>query len=122
MMRRALVAVAMAAAVAMVSRPVLAHGGHEHKVMGKVVAIDEERIEVEATDGRMVTGALRADTTYLRDKVAVSRPDVKLGERVVIVVVEDKDTGQKVKQVLLGAAQSAEHRHCHRRSILVIFN
>jgi hypothetical protein len=89
----------------------LAHEGHEHKVMGKVVAIDEKRIEVEATDGKKVTGALSTDTKYLRDKTPAARADVKVGERVVIVVVEDKDKVQNVKQVLLGAASSSAHKH-----------
>ena len=88
----------------------LAHEGHEHKVMGKVVTIDEKKIEVESTDGKKVTGVLSPDTKYLRDKAATARTDVKVGERVVIVVVEDKGKVQNVKQVLLGAA-AAEPKH-----------
>ena len=103
-------AIAMMALVAM-SGQLLAHEGHEHKIMGKVVTIDEKKIEVESTDGKRVTGALNADTKYLRDNVPASRGDVKVGERVVIVVVEDKDKVQNVKQVLLGTIPSAEHKH-----------
>ena len=91
----------------MLTGQVLAHEGHEHKIMGKVVTIDEKKIEVESTDGKKLTGALGPDTKYLRDKTVASRSDVKVGERVVIVVVEDKDKVQNVKQVLLGAAPSA---------------
>jgi hypothetical protein len=98
--------VAVLALVAMTGRG-LAHEGHEHKVMGKVVTIDEKKIEVESTDGKKVAGVLSPDTKYLRDKTVASRSDVKVGERVVIVVVEDKDKVQNVKQVLLGAAPSA---------------
>ena len=80
-----------------------AHEGHEHKVMGKVVAVSESKIEVEATDGKKVEAVLLATTKYLRDKATVARTDIKVGERVVIVTVEEK--GQKnVKQVLVGAA------------------
>jgi hypothetical protein len=89
----------------------LAHEGHEHKVMGKVLAIDEKTIEVEANDGKKVTGTLSPATKYLRDKAAAARTDVKVGERVVIVVVEDKNKVQNVKQVLLGAASSTGHKH-----------
>jgi hypothetical protein len=88
-----------------------AHEGHEHKVMGKVVAIDDKRIEVESTDGKRVTGVLSADTKYLRDEMPAARTDVKVGERVVIVVVEDKAKVQNVKRVLLGARSSEEHKH-----------
>ena len=87
----------------------MAHEGHEHKVMGKVVAIDDKKIEVEATDGKKVTGVLSAETKYTRDKAQATFADVKVGARVVIVVVQEKDV-QKVKEVLLGQA-AAEHKH-----------
>jgi predicted DNA repair protein MutK len=109
-MRKAFVAMAVVALVA-TGGLLLAHEGHEHKVMGKVVTIDEKKIEVESTDGKRVAGVLSAETKYLRDKVVAARTDVKVGERVVIVVVEDKDKVQNVKQVLLGAAPSADHKH-----------
>ena len=107
---KAFAAMAVTALVA-VSGLLLAHEGHEHKIMGKVVTIDEKKIEVDATDGKKVSGVLSADTKYLRDKTPAARTDVKVGERVVIVVVEDKDKAQNVKQVLLGAAASADHKH-----------
>jgi hypothetical protein len=109
-MRKAYVAIAVAALVA-ASGLVSAHEGHEHKIMGKVVTIDDKKIEVESTDGKKVSGVLSADTKYLRDKTPSARADVKVGERVVIVVVEDKDKVQNVKQVLLGTAPAADHKH-----------
>jgi mono/diheme cytochrome c family protein len=36
---------------------------------------------------------------------------LKVGDRVVIVVVEDKDKAQNVEQVLLGTAPAADHKH-----------
>jgi hypothetical protein len=73
--------------------------------MGKVVAVTETSIEVETTDGKKVSGVLLASTKYLRDKTAVGRADVKVGERVVIVTVEEK--GQKnVKRVLLPSGKA----------------
>lgn len=108
-MRKIFAALAAMALVALSGR-VLAHEGHEHKVMGKVVAIDENKIEIESTDGKKVAGTLSGETKYLRDKAAAARTDVKVGERVVIVLVEVKDKVQNVKQVLLGAPASAEHK------------
>ena len=110
-MRKTFVATAVMALVTAGGGLGLAHEGHEHKIMGKVVTIDEKKIEVESTDGKKVSGALSADTKYLRDKTPAARADVKVGERVVIVVVEDKDKVQNVKQVLLGTAAAAEHKH-----------
>jgi hypothetical protein len=109
-MRKAFVATAVAALVA-ASGLGFAHEGHEHKIMGKVVTIDEKKIEVESTDGKKISGALSAETKYLRDKAQAARAEVKVGERVVIVVVEDKNGVQNVKQVLLGAGSSADHKH-----------
>lgn len=89
---------------------VLAHEGHEHRIMGKVVTVDEKSIAVESVDGEQVTGVLGVETKYMRDKAAVARTDVKIGERVVIVIVEGKNKVQNVKQVQLGAAATAEHK------------
>lgn len=87
-----------------------AHEGHEHKVMGKVVAVSESKIEVETQDGKKVEGVLLATTKYLRDKAVAARTDVKVGERVVLVTVDEK--GQKnVKQVLLGTASAEPAKH-----------
>ena len=110
-MRKAFVATVVMALVAAGSGLGFAHEGHEHKIMGKVVTIDEKKIEVEATDGKKLSGVLSADTKYLRDKTPAARGDVKVGDRVVIVVVEDKDKVQNVKQVLLGTAPAAAHKH-----------
>jgi hypothetical protein len=91
------------ALVAGLAAPAPAHEGHAHKYMGKVVTVSESKIEIETTDGKKVEGALVATTKYLRDKTPVTPADVKVGERAVVVIVEEK--GQKhVKEVLLGAA------------------
>jgi hypothetical protein len=105
-MRRQFVAMTLIAVVA-VAGQVLAHEGHEHKVMGKVVAIDEKTITVETLDAKKLTGVLSAETKYMRDKIVVARTDVKVGERVVVVIVEEHEM-QMVKQVLLGAGNTQE--------------
>lgn len=111
-MRRKVVAMTLITLAALAGR-VLAHEGHEHKIMGKVVAIDEKTIAVESLDGKKVTGMLVPSTRYMRDKAAVARTDVKVGERVVIVVVQEKQA-QNVKQVLLGTAGADEHKGEHK--------
>lgn len=107
-MRRTLVVMALAVPALVRTGGALAHEGHEHKIMGKVVMIAESKIEVELPDGKKVTGALSAETKYIRDKAAVAWTDVKVGERVVIVVVEDKSKIKNVKRVLLGAVNPTE--------------
>jgi hypothetical protein len=104
--------VAMSWAVAGVA---IAHEGHEHKVMGKVVAVDDKHIEVEAKDGTKVSGVLGPETRYMNGKAVASLTDVKVGDRVVLTVVQEKEQ-QNVKAVLLGAkalatTKPAAHRH-----------
>jgi hypothetical protein len=104
------VSIAAFLAVAGVAR---AHEGHDHKVMGKVAAVSASQIQVETADGKKVTAALTAETKYSRDKAAAAQADVKVGERVVIVVVEEKGV-QRAKQVLLGAAPAEKPKaHAH---------
>jgi hypothetical protein len=111
-MHTKITAVLMAASVA-VAGIARAHEGHDHKVMGKVAAISAQQIEVETADGKKVTAALTAETKYSRDKAAATLADVKVGERVVIVVVEEKGV-QKVKQVLLGTVGPEKPKaHAH---------
>lgn len=109
-MRRALLvaAAAVAAAIGAADRAA-AHEGHEHKVMGKVASIADGKIEVETKDGKKVSAVLTSGTRYLRGKRTVDLADVKVGERVVIVVVEEKKV-QNVKRVLLGEATSGPAR------------
>jgi len=113
MKREMVVGLSLAAALVIPGR-LLAHEGHEHKIMGKVAAIDEKTIVVDSLEGKKVTCMLTSATRFMRDKTAVTRTDVKIGERVVIVVVEEKQA-QNVKQVLLGMAAAeapkAEHKH-----------
>jgi hypothetical protein len=99
-MRRWFLTTALGTLVAVAAETV-AHEGHEHKHMGKVVSVQAQQIEVETKDGKKVTGVLGPETKYLRGKAAAALADVKVGERVVILVVEERKV-QKVKQVLLG--------------------
>ena len=110
-MHTKITAVLIAASFA-VAGSALAHEGHDHKVMGTVAAVSAQQIEVETADGKKVAAALTAQTKYTRDKAAVSQGDVKVGERVVIVVVEEKGV-QRAKQVLLGAAREEKPKHAH---------
>jgi hypothetical protein len=92
--------------------PARPHEGHDHKVMGKVAGVSAQQIEVDTADGKKVTAALTSETRYSRDKAAATRADVKVGERVVIVVVEEKGV-QRAKQVLLGTAREEKPKHSH---------
>ena len=116
MRKQAVVALLLAGAVA-VPAYVRAHEGHEHKAMGKVAVLDAAHIEVEGQDGKKTSVQLTPATKYMKDKTAATAADVKVGQRVVVVYVEDeKAKVLTATQVLLGvsdktAAPEKPHEH-----------
>lgn len=80
----------------------LAHEGHAHKVMGTVTALDANHVEIVAKDGKKVSILLNKETKYTNGKTPVNPADIKVGERVVLSVVEEGGK-QTAKEVLLGS-------------------
>lgn len=68
--------------------PVLAHEGHQHKVMGTVAAIDDVQIKIKGKDGNQVSIQLQLDTEYKKGDQPATLADVKVGERVVVTYSE----------------------------------
>ena len=83
-----------------------AHEGHAHKVMGKVTAVDDKRIEVEGKDGKKVSGLLGPKTMFMNGKAMAVLADVKVGQRVVVTMVEQNEK-MNVTEVLLGVKEDA---------------
>ena len=102
-------AVALLGALTMAPAGLFAHEGHEHKVMGTVAAIQADRIEVAPKEGDKVMAVVTKDTKFLRGKATASAADVKVGERVVLVYVQEKD-GKSATQILLGDAAVGDAR------------
>ena len=81
----------------------IAHEGHEHKAMGTVAAVDTKRIEVADKDGKKASFRLTPETKYMHGTMAAEASHVTVGQRVVVVYVEnEKDKTNVAKQVLLG--------------------
>jgi hypothetical protein len=70
---------------------VLAHPGHEHKIMGTVSVVHHNHVEVKATDGTMSMFTVNEKTRILRGNAKVSADAIKVGERVVVMASETKD-------------------------------
>jgi hypothetical protein len=70
---------------------VLAHPGHEHKIMGTVSVVHQNHIEVKATDGTMSMFTMNEKTRVLRGNAKVSADSIKVGERAVVAAIETKD-------------------------------
>ena len=46
----------------------VAHEGHEHKVMGTVTTVDAHQVEIEMADGKKTSVQLTKKTKYLQGK------------------------------------------------------
>jgi len=89
------------------------HEGHAHKVMGTVVSITAEQIEVSTADGKKETIALTKETVFKKEKALGTAKDVMVGMRVVLSVVE-KEGKKSVTEVMVGAmAMPAATPHKH---------
>jgi hypothetical protein len=104
----------LAAALALVtasSNLVVAHPGHAHKVMGTVAVINGHHVEVKDAAGKVTMHMLDAKTKVKRGKTVVQASDIKVGDRIVVSIVESKDAAGKavttVTEVLLGGTPVA---------------
>ena len=104
-MRTVGIAFALAVSLA-VSGAALAHEGHEHKLMGTVSAVNQLKLELDTQDGHKETVALDKTTKCLRGKQPATIQDIKVGDRVVVTLV-DGPQGKVAKEVLLAAGDKA---------------
>ena len=86
---------------------VLAHPGHDHKVMGTVTMAAPDHVMLKDTDGKEVTVHVTKDTKILRAKKPVKIEDVKAGMRVVITAVTEKEQ-LMAKTIELGVAPATK--------------
>jgi hypothetical protein len=77
----------------------LAHPGHEHKIMGTVSAVHQNHIEVKATDGKTSMFTMNEKTRLWRGNAKVNADAIKVGERVVVTAIETKDKDGKALMV-----------------------
>jgi hypothetical protein len=91
--------------------PMLAHEGHDHKVMGTVALVQERRVDVKGSDAKTSIVMLDAKTKIVRGKAIVTAADIKTGDRIVVTATETKDKDGKTiflaKEVLLGSTPAA---------------
>src|SRR5687768_501840 len=85
-----------------------AHEGHAHKVMGTLVARQDNRLQLKTTDGKVVTVVVTDKTTFARGKQKVDAAALKVGERVVIEVAGEKDMTAKVVTMAAPAPATAK--------------
>ena len=88
------------------SARVVAHEGHEHKVMGTVTMAATDHAMLKDKDGKDVTIKVTKDTK-VKAKPMIKVEDLKAGTRVVITAVEQKDKSMTAKTIEVGAVAAA---------------
>lgn len=97
-MRIIIVALSSFAVLAPVA--LLAHEGHKHRVMGVVAAVDAGHVEIETKDAKKVSVLINKETKCLRGQKPASTTEIRIGERIVVTVVE-KGGKQTAREILL---------------------
>ena len=85
----------------------LANEGHEHKVMGTVTMAAADHVMLKDKDGKDVMVKVTKDTK-IKAKPAVKVEDIKVGTRIVITAVEEKDKSMTAKSIEVGAAAAGK--------------
>lgn len=100
------------AAMALAARIGVAHDGHDHLIMGTVMARDGKHLEVKTPSGEVLSIAVTDKTTTLRDKKKIPYNDVQVGRRVAVNIGNGEDP-LIAREIRLGAvltqAASAGH-------------
>jgi hypothetical protein len=84
----------------------LAHEGHDHKVMGTVTMAAVDHVMVKDRDGKDVMVKVTKDTR-VKAKPALKVEEIKPGTRIVVTAVENKDKSMTAKIIEVGVAQAA---------------
>lgn len=91
------------AAVTLGARAGFAHDGHDHLIMGTVMARDEKHLDVKTPSGEVLSIAVTDKTTTMRDKKKAAYKEVAVGRRVVVNIGNGEDP-LIAKEIRLGAA------------------
>ena len=84
----------------------LAHGGHVHKILGTVESVQGNHVQVKATDGKTVMVMLAAKTKITRGTTRLDATALKVGERVSVDAMQEKDM-MMAQTIKLGTAPAA---------------
>jgi hypothetical protein len=107
--KRILVAIAF---VGLTAFPVFAHNGHHDRIMGTVSTIQDTRVEVKGNTGKTSTIVLTDKTKVLRGTQALTRAEIREGDRVVVIAMSMKGSDGKpmlmAEEVRLGVAPVAK--------------
>ena len=85
----------------------IAHEGHEHKIMGTVTMAAADHVMLKDKNGKDVMVKVTKDTK-VKAKPAVKVQDIKVGSRIVIIAVGGKDKSMTAKSIEVGAVAATK--------------
>ena len=85
----------------------LAHPGHDHKVLGTVTMAAPDHVMLKNTEGKEVTVQITKETKILRAKKPMKIEDIKAGMRVVVTAVTENEQ-MSARVIELGPAPAAK--------------
>jgi hypothetical protein len=80
------------------ARAVVAHPGHEQRVMGTVTMAASDHVMLKDPQGKDVTIQINTSTKFVRAKKAMTADDMRVGMRVVVTAVTDQDDDKLIAQ------------------------
>jgi len=89
------------------SARILAHEGHEHKVMGTVTMAAADHVMLKDKDGKDVMVKVTKETK-VKAQPAVKVEEIKAGTRIVVTAVEQKDKSLSAKVIQVGVAAAGK--------------
>ena len=105
-MKQQIVRLGLAAAFAMGAvLSAVAHDGHDHIVMGTVIAVDAKRLELKTPSSEVLSITITAKTTFVRDKKKVAAREVQPGRRAVVNIGNGEDP-LIAREIQIGAAST----------------
>lgn len=106
MLRRTAIALVALFLLGLTGPAVLAHEGHEHKIMGTVTMAAADHVMLKDKDGNDVTVKVTKDTK-VKAKSALKVEEIKAGTRVVITATQAKDESFTAKTIEVGVTTTA---------------
>ena len=103
MVRRTAIALVALLACALATDAVLAHEGHDHKIMGTVTMAAADHVMLKDRDGKDLTVKVTKETK-VESKPALRVEEIKAGTRVVITATQGKDKSFTAKTIEVGVA------------------
>lgn len=67
-----------------------AHGGHLHRALGTVAAVQKDQVDVRTNEGKTLRLVLDKKATVTRGKTKLDATALKVGERVSVEYMEEK--------------------------------